>query len=228
MKRCFGSSWIFFWCIAVFGQSDSLIVQNSKPVDQGRYRDIDGSPYYFRDWVKGSILRSDGKVIDNVMVNYNGYAHEMEVRSGEKIYALDKRWHLRVDVFRDQNPNLADQFPASQLIFQRGAHRDLADKYATILFLGEQLTLIRDCDIGKVQKEFNDVGKTISILRFKDLSNYYLKRSGALIPLKLQKKRIAEAFDNDPRIVDFLTKEKLDLNNESDLVQLFMYADTLK
>ncbi len=228
MKYIFCIALMVLECCKALAQADSLIVQNSVPVNAGRYRDIDGSPYYFREWVKGSVLRSDGKTVENVTLNYNGYSHEMEVQSGNAIYSLDKSWHLRMDIYADQNPNVSDQFPAAHLIFMRGVHRDLANRYATILFLGERMTLIRDCDIGKVEKEFNDVGKTIFIKRFKDLSIYYLKKGNILIQLKLHKKRVAEAFDNDMRIVDFVSAENLDMNDEADLIRLVKFADALE
>jgi hypothetical protein len=107
----------FLCSVHVFAQKDSLLVQNSKPVDKSRYDDVNGSPYYFSDWVKGDILRSDGQTVENVPLNYNGHTHEMDVLAGEEVFTLDRRWHLRIDVAEEDNPGLAEEFPAKQLIF---------------------------------------------------------------------------------------------------------------
>lgn len=228
IKNLFLSFYLVLPGIIVYSQSDSLLIQNSKPIDDTRYKDVDGSPYYFSDWVIGSVLRSDGKTVENVLLNYNGNSHEMEIKSGNAVHILDRRWHLRVDVSLEQNAKLADEFPVPNLIFQRGAHRELADRYSTILFLGDKYMLIKDYDVGKVQKEFNDVGKNIEIQRFKEQSVYYLKKDGALTVLKLQRKRVVEAFGEDGRVTEFIDTQKLDIQDEADLVRLVEYADKLK
>ena len=212
----------------IFSQSDSLLVQNSEPVDADRYRGIDGSPYFFKEWVTGSVLRSDGKTVDDVRLNYNGHAHEIEVQARGNVYVLEKRWHLRVDVLRSENPAVAEEIPVEQLIFLRGVHRDLADRYATILFIGDQLTLIKDFDVGQVDKEFNTVSEKIQVQRFKTQTEYYLKKGGSLVKLRLVKKKILEAFGDDARVAEFMAKQKLNLSNEADLVSLVAYADTLQ
>lgn len=208
-------------------QTDSLLIQNSKPIDNSRYTGIDGSPYYFSDWVVGSILRNDGQTVEGVLMNYNGHEHELEVLLKNEVHILDKRWHLRADVLKEKNPAIADEFPVDRLIFQRGAQNQFMDRYSTILYLGEKYTLIRDCDIGKIEKEFNDVGRTYTVERFKDLSLYFLKTKSGIVPLKLQKKKIAEAFGDNPAIEDFIEKEKLDVGEERDLVRLVQFADAL-
>jgi hypothetical protein len=213
--------------ILATAQSDSLLIQNSKPIDNNRYVGIDGSPYYFSDWVIGSILRNDGQTVEDVLMNYNGHVHELEVRLGDKVHTLDKRWHLRADVSKEKNPALSEEFPVDRLIFQRGAQNQFMDRYSTILYLGEKYTLIRDCDIGKIEKEFNDVGRTYTVERFKDLSLYFLKSKSGIVQLKLQKKKIAEAFGDNPAIEAFIEKEKLDLGEERDLVRLVQFAEGL-
>lgn len=210
----------------IHAQTDALLNQDAQPILKSRYMGIEGSPYYFPDWVTGSVLLMNGKVVEHVSMNYNGFTHEIEYRSGETVYILDKRSHLKVDILRDQNPGQAKQFPVSQLTFIRGFHRDLGDRYAAVLYLGEQLALIKDFHVGKSEQDFNDMSRS-EMNAFKERSSYYVRRAGVLTVLKPQKKRILEAFENDARIGDFLTLEKLDLNSEQDLVRLVIFAETL-
>lgn len=220
--------WICALCSAIEAQTDSRSIPRSNTINVDRYHNISGSPYYFPDWVIGNILRSDGQILENVRLNYNGYSHEIEVHTEDALYALDKLWYLRVEVLLDQNIPAADAFPVRQIIFQFGADRKFADRYSAILFVGQQITLIKDFHVVKDDRGLNGPGKNVSQMYFKDQSAYYLKKEGALIPLKLQKRHIAGAFENAPQIAEYIASQKPDLNSEKDLVKLVAYADTFK
>lgn len=213
-------------CCTVSAQRDSMLMQTSKLVHQSQYFDYEGSPYYFKDWVQGNVLRTDATYMKDVRLNYNGFTHEIEVQSGDEIYALDKRWYLRADISRDENPALETGLPA-RLTFQLGLHRALADRYGAILFHGTHLTLIRDFNVGKQRKEYSEFGVNNYVATFRDQSIVYLKRDNELIPLKLHKKRIAEAFEHQDRILDFIDREDLDVKRDTDLIRLVAYADQL-
>lgn len=209
------------------GQQDTLLVQNGKVIEQNRYQDIDGSPYYFNDWVKGRVLRSDAMYLEDVFLNYNGFSHQLEARVGGQVYTLDKKWHLRADVVKAENSSMQGSHPDT-IVFQLGVHRALADTYGAILYEGEYYTLVKDYDIGKADKGFNTVGSKIEIDRFRDLSVCYLLTGTELIPMKRHKKRIAEAFGDDERIRTYVAEQRLDVDDDRDLVTLVRYADGLK
>lgn len=210
----------------VVAQTDVFLSHNAKPVSKSRYVGIEGTPYYFPDWMNGNVLLNNGKVVENVMLNYNGLTHEIEILSDDNIFALDPRGHLKIDVLREHNPDHAFRFSVDSLTFIRGFHRDLADRYATILYLGEHLALVKDFHVGKSEQDFNDLERS-EMNAFRDRSAFYIRRAGDLILLRPQKKRILEAFENDVRISDFLSKEKPDLDSEEGLLRLVKFADTL-
>jgi hypothetical protein len=210
----------------ISAQHDSTLIQSGKRVYQSQYFDIEGSPYYFSAWVNGSVLRSDATYVENVLLNYNGFTHEIEIKSGEELYALDKRWCLRADVKVQDNPALGDELQ-STVTFQQGVHRNLSGHYGAILFQGKKLTLIRDFAVAKLDKEYNEFGTNNYIAKFRDISSVYIKRGNELIQLKLNKKKIGEAFDDPDLITAFVAKEKLDLKKNADLVRLIAFADEL-
>jgi hypothetical protein len=220
---------IFFICLLSIdtpAQDNPNSIQRARLIPNGRYESIAGSPYYFPVWVRGKILRSDGTTVESMLLNYNGYSHQLEVRTEDGLYALDKFWYLRGVVLQEQNVESDGIFSTPELIFQFSAHEDLADRYSIILFVGSQLSLIKDFDVRKADAGVNSPGKYLVGKEFTTLSTYYLKKSGMLIPLTMQKRRMIDAF-GDARMTEYILKRKPDLKSERELVALVKYADAL-
>lgn len=198
-----------------------MILGRSRLLEADRYHDTDGNPYFFHDWQQAQLLYSDGSLVRAGAVNYNGFSHELEIRVGEQTYALDKRWFLRALFISQGSPD------ADTVIFQYAVHRDLSDQYAVLAYQGKSYELIRQFRVVKVKKEFHELGAAGVLLEFKPESIYFLRKQNVLILLKLQKKKLAEAFGYDSRITDFMESNKLNLSQEKDLVRLVQYADSL-
>jgi hypothetical protein len=210
----------------LLAQQDSVLIQSGRRVYQSQYIDIEGSPYYFSDWVKGSVLRSDASVIEGVWLNYNGFTHEIEIKSGDALYALDKRWCLRAEVMPGDNPELSDELPAP-VMFQQGVHRNFADHYGAVLYHGKKLALIRDFNVAKLDKEYNEFGTNNVVAKFRNTSAVYLKRGNTIIQLRLHRRKIADAFENPDLIRTYVDEEKLDPGKDADLIKIVAFADTL-
>lgn len=218
-----------FWGLPepeLHAQQDSLIIERSTPLPLYRYREYDGSPYYFKHSVRSTVLRSDAVQLDDVLVNYNGYTHEMEAMVGDSLFRLDPLWHLRVEVRAADNPG--EMSPDVAVItFQRGADRSFPDRYTAILYFGKTYSLLKDFHVVRVEKGRTTIGEPQYVYRFQDVATYYLKQGQELTQIKLQKHKILDAFPNDERIATYLDHEKLNPKNEGDLVSLVRFADGL-
>ena len=210
----------------VLSQVDSFLLHTSTPAHRSIYQDYEGSPYYFSAWVKGRLLRSDATYIEDVLMNYNGFTHQIEVESGDTRYALDKRWYLRADVYKKDNPQLGDDMP-DVVSFQLGIHREFGDHYGAVLYAGEKLMLIRDFNVGKQNREYSEYGINNFLAEFRDQSTLYLRRDNRLIPIRQHKKKIAEAFADQDRVLEFIAQHDLDVKQDKDLVKLVAFADQL-
>ena len=74
----------------LFSQRNDLLFTNSQSIDEDRYKDMDYSPYLFKEWVQDNITAKSNteEAIENVLLNYNGYTKNFEVRKDNRFIAL--------------------------------------------------------------------------------------------------------------------------------------------
>ncbi len=212
---------------SVHAQKKEITYTNSKPIKENRYKDIKGSPMYFDDWVTGKIIRHDALVYEDVMLNYNGYSRTFEIKTGDKMIELDGAVYLRVDVDADKNPHVADRIPTSDFAFQKNLHSRFSDEFVIILFVENDVMLIKEFKVDIAKHTVQDVGKSIDFKDFKRKEIYYLKADGKLTPLRYKKKVILNAFDK-PEVESYIREHKLRLKSEADLIEIAKFYSTLE
>ena len=85
---------IIFFCITniFIGSSQSSFERmfESESIDypEYRYKNIKGSPYYFKGWVNAEIYEQSGEIFEDLQVNYNIFKEVMEVKIGKNISPL--------------------------------------------------------------------------------------------------------------------------------------------
>ncbi len=208
----------FILCpLVVEAQKEDILLSNSKKIGENRYSNIKGSPYLFEGWRKGKIITSEAEMIDNVLLNYNGYTKGFEVKKGNQFIELDEKWYVRVVI--------EDEKGGQPIIFQRYFFPPFSGKLSKQVYKGENITILQSFTIKIDKKVISDVGGRFALQRFISHEQYYLVRNRKPTPIKLKKKSILAELGNATELEQFIKKEKLKLNSEADLKKLVAFYE---
>lgn len=207
-------------CAPILAQTGISFAEAGK-YDPDRYKGTQGSPYFFTDFTDGWIKGTDGVEYDRVKMNYNGHTETFEVLQGDRFIELQESPYESISLLEPETQDT--------ITFIRGVHADLRGKFIQLLYQSEQSTLVNQFSINFVENTVNTVGRKDVLKRFKRQNTYYIKlaKEPKLILVKGNKKSWTQAFGNKKTIEAFLKKNKLNLSEEADMVQLLQYIETL-
>jgi len=191
-------------CIALFGNSQKLIVQNAEMVDEKRYENIKGSPYLFKGWATATLVGTKGNETKDIKINYNGFAEEWEVLVEDK--------HITLETTDYKEMLITPPDSKEELLFKRGLHREYANKFPQVIYKGEQIVLVKDFIITKSLNKIQNVGKTIEVERFGSRKDYWMIKNNKLVAFKMKKKEVLKQLGDKSAISGFYKKEKIDLD----------------
>lgn len=227
-------SMVVFCCFFGFSQEDdkevakdSVILLNSRKIDTTRYLNYKGSPYYFEDFVNGTIISNSFDLFEDLEINFNGYSQEFEVRRGKEFIELDKKWYVRIDIPADKNKGILDLKEGEKIIFQRGFHAKYLNRFGNIIYNDKGVMLIKDFMVSLSEKTVQDVGKTLEFKRFDPKEFYYLIKDGEAKLLKSNRKGVIKVMGFKTELESFLKKEKIKFNKDADMKKLVAYYTTL-
>lgn len=209
-----------FTCGTILAQTGISFAESEK-YDPDRYKDTNGSPYFFSDFTDGWIKGTDGLEYDRVKMNYNGHTETFEVLQGDRFINLQESPYKSISLLKPETQDT--------ITFIRGVHTDFRGKYIQLLYESEKSTLVNQFSINLAESTVNTVGRTDVLKRFKPQNTYYVKlaKEPKLIQVKGNKKSWTKAFGNKKTIEAFLGKNKLNLSEEADMVLLLQYIETL-
>ena len=190
-----------------------------------RYEGVKGSPFYFDNWVKGSIILGNGQKTENLSLKFNAHENELLMnQSKTRAVYIPKE---KINSFSLFNPETNQE-----VIFQNLPHHKKADQthFYKLLFNGE-VSLYEDIIVVFEKADYqggysND--KTFD--EFKRYSNYYYisEPDSEFHKLKMTSSGISKAFPNhSAEIKKFIKREDINLKNEKDLVKVFNYHQQL-
>lgn len=192
-----------------------MINQGSKVTNS--YADIEGSPYFFEDFRKGSVITKNGK-------KYNG-----EFRYD--LYADQIEFKLDGDVYWIANPELMEYIKIEDKLFVY-YDKDLTDSkqgfYYQVLVMGECKLLYRkgiNLKEAEPAKPYVDP-KPATFIDRKPL--YYIQK-GIAYPQKVSKKGdlLENLSDKKQEVSAFIKKNKISATNKDELIDLIEYYNSL-
>lgn len=215
------------FCVNAFSQNSKVTIEGGQPIDPKRYADIKDSPYFFKDWVVGTVIASSLEKFEDVWVNYNGHTQDFEVKNGDKFIELDERRHKRVEILLEKNPGKFKDNSVEKWIFMSGIHEAFQDKYALLVYTGKSLVFLKDFSTGISEKTFQDVGRTVNVKRFNQKEDLYFLIDGELILFKLKKKTILEVLPEPykSKAETFVESHKSKLDSEEEVVALLKFLE---
>ncbi len=201
-----------------FGQNQTLIGMNGKPLETTIDPSIKGSPYLTEDWCDGSLILSAGQKVSNLKLRYNAYRDRVEYQMNTKVFFLDsKQVKSFVLINCEDNSKPAFLFETGQKTPSGGEK----GQFFLVLFnenkklvKSQKKTIAEEADAG-----FNSGTKE---KRYALQERYFLVNdSGALIEIKLNKKSVMTLLDLKKDAYNKLIKEnQINIKNEKGLVKL--------
>lgn len=209
----------------LFGQDkEDITFTNTNNIDEERYKDVKGSPYYFKNFIKANIITNDLDIFKDMLLNYNGYSGEMEVRTGDSFIELEKSFYFRIEVFPYQNPELKLEFP---LIFERRFNKSGDHEYGIIIHDGSKVTFVKEFKVDLLEREINNVGKTIVQKRFLSDETYYFDIGANSTSISLNKRKVLALLEHKDTLEKYIKENKLNVYTEEGVKKLLEYYETL-
>ena len=194
----------------LFSQKNDLLFTNSQLIDEDRYKEMDYSPYLFKEWVHGNITAKSNteEAIENVLLNYNGYTKSFEVRKDNRFIELEGSYYSTIAI------------PTEDMVFKLGMHPTLQDRFMRIVYEGKSIAIVQDFVVSLQKREKKLYGKVNIVSEFIKRPMYYVIRDNKATVLKLKKKTIMPLLDNNKQVAAYIKKEGLKMKSEEDLVQV--------
>ncbi len=177
---------------------------------------VDGSPYLNDEWKSGLVYLKDGKVMEIEMLNLNIHKNVIAYMKGSNVYNSSK--DLDVERFQIGNQIFIAQNIDNQKVFLQ----KISD--------GDRITLYKQttCDFvaGQPSKGYIEATRP----KYVPKSEYFAQLPGkGVVNFKLKKKEILSfMLDKESAINSFISKNNMNVKNESELIQVFDYYNLIK
>lgn len=197
----------------------AYLIEASRAVDPDRYTEIRGTPYRYKDFGPITVFDPTLNEYHLEKANLNGFTSQVEYYAADgTLRELAPANFLRFEV---------PQEDGTKHTYGRGINPKFRDRYAQIIYKGDNLTATMVYDIINDEKVVQDVGRTLKLRRFSAKSLHYAMVDGEFVTLKMTAKNLAEDLGHKAEILKFIKTEKLNVNDDTDLVRIYTYADGL-
>lgn len=219
-------------CLLFFCQFSSaqdaqktILLTNTKKIDEYRYLGVEGSPYLFSDWVKADIISVGGVKMEDVLCNYNAYEKEFEIKREGKYTFLQGHIYPRIEIYPAKNPGVIES-DKEVIVLINNIHKKVGMAYTELHYENEDgLTLVNGHSIMKYENVVQTPGVPTKIIEFRADSKMHLTYDQGLYTFSLNKKQILKNFRNSKEIDGYLKKTKNKLKSPEDVAVMIQYLD---
>ena len=185
---------------------------NGKLLTSNNYTDIDGNPYFPKEWVEGTVGLKDGKIIAYNALRLNTISGNLEFKFTDKAY----------DVINPMN-----EFTLETLKFRKGfkpIEKQNAETFYQVLYDGKQKLLCYRLGSIYLDSPYNSATKT---KKFQLSETYYLQKAdGKLHELKKNLKFfLLQIGDNSRQLEEYCKKENIKLRSWNDAVRILEHSE---
>ena len=178
--------------------------------------DVQGSPYWDPDFLPG-IVSVFGRETYSANLRYNAYNDEIEIEASSGASALLKRDYIRARIG-------TEQYQVEKFLEKGQAKQG----YFISLNEGTNRLLLRRTMVFREGKAAESSYDDPMPPRFEKTEAYFISRdSGAASLIRLRKKDVLEAFNNDSRLEEYVKTEKLKLRSVTEVVRALDYFNGL-
>ncbi len=184
--------------------------------------DYTGSPYYNKEFLKGSILMNGKVIAFNKYLRYNASKEEFEIKD-----AINQQGKIVKTVIRNKDLHIKMGDDTFQYI--SSAKNNLRG-YFIALYKGDNYSLFKKIKKKYMpsQKAVNSMGKDIAAMYREKEILYLVDEEGMFTELPSSKGGKIKAFGNQKKEAkSYAKKNKLNLNKKKDLIEVVSHVDSL-
>jgi hypothetical protein len=183
-----------------------------------------GSAYENKEFVAGSIFKKDQILASNVLLRYNAFRDEIEVKSDASGPDASAKVMVR-------NPDIYVKLMNKMIVFSGNKEGIDRPGYFMVVAEGNKVDLYK-----KIKKEFIEGSVSMSSLTrdipstYKEKEIFYMvdKTTGAYVEFPSSKNAKFNLFkDKKKQVKNYASQEGLNVNKESALKKVILYYDTL-
>lgn len=188
---------------------------NGKMLMSSNQFNVDGNPYFPKDWVKGSITLKTGKNIAYNALRYNTISENLEFKYTDKSYNVT---------------NSMSGFTLGTIQFRNGfepTEKQNHETFYQVLYDGKQKLLCHKSGSIYIDSPYNSATKT---KKLDIIETYYLQKTdGKLYEVKKNLKYFLIVLgDKSTHLEEYCKKENIKLRSWDDAVKVLEYAEGLE
>lgn len=210
-----------FLLIAIFplAQASAQLVtfanSNNEVLTERRYSQVQGSPYYFKSWQKGTIKDIKGNSSANASINFNGETGLVEVKEGERIIQLNENMYNEIEIVVDGNRHtFVNRLTPIDLTYYKAIYQS-----ENMQFLAKFESVLKE------EEEVATYGASKSRTKFVNKTKYYIFQDQTMKEVTRNTKKLMEQLKS-PRLKSYVKKNKLNLKKDEDLVKALAYYES--
>jgi hypothetical protein len=190
------------------------------------YYGVTGSPFFLDSFLKSDIVLTDGKLYTDIPLMYDVCNDIALIISNHDTLALDK---TKIKSFRLKDNNSDSTYLFELFALESSKNNLHEEHFIEVAFTGKIAFLIRH--IKELSRaNFDPTFHTGSNYDEYTSDNSYIfkNREGKMMKIRLNRKSVLEVLsDKKEEIKRFVTENKLDYNNEKNVIRIFKYYDSL-
>ena len=197
-----------------WAQGDPMYNTNNEVLTSKRYSQVQGSPYYNKDWNKGSLYDIKDEVLPHASINFNGETGLMEIKEDDKTIQLNENLYKRIEIMVDGQ---------KQVFVNRTTPLDLT--YYRAVYQSEQMQFLERFVSELKEDEVANYGASKTRSKFINKTKHYVLRDCKLEMVNRNNKKIVD-FLKSARLKGYIKKNKLNLKKDEDLVKALAYYES--
>ncbi len=218
MKRLNLTVFILFIALGVRAQLFNNDI-SGKAIPNRNETDINGFPFLYENWIKGSVHTENGKYYDKMLLRYD-IAEDLIYFKSDNDESL--RFVEPVNSFELELP-ITEKFKNGYP--QIDNYTSLS--YYQVLFKNDKLSLLLKKE--KYISEIRPFNSAVTEKKFIENKSYYIFRDGKMEKFKPAKKDLISLFNDKSDLINsFITKSNIDFKVSTDIAKVFDFYYSLK
>lgn len=207
---------ILFLCIGqVIWAQEVMYNTANETLMQKDYTKIQGSPYLFKDWNKGTLYDIKDNVLALPAINFNGDIGKVVIQEEDNIIELNENLYNRIEIMVDGKKEvLVNRITPIDLTYYRAIYQ--SETHQALEKFESKL---------KEDDTVGTYGASGKRSKFINKTKFFLFKDGKLHEVNRNNKKIIE-FLKSARLKGYLKKNKLNLKKDEDLVKALAYYES--
>ncbi|MFC2104153.1 hypothetical protein ACFLS4_02220 [Bacteroidota bacterium] len=180
------------------------------------YEAILGSPYYYEEFNDGDVFFLENDTSVKYRLNYNAYTDAVEFLKDKKAFTVINPYEIKKIFLNNDTIVYINYY--NQGSISKGFFIEIID--SQISLYKRETVIYAPAKGTSFQISKNNSGKFVRLK-----TKYYISILGCPAFLVQNKKNIVSKFSNNPVVIDYLKKGKINVHSENDLKKFAEYIN---